>query len=115
MFGPSLSTRETVWYETPARAATSRMFGIRSALRSLGIAPLLPCPRAERDRSALSMNPSGRSDRSHGAVDIGRVDRIDRRHDGLGTANQEVDDLALGHLAVERGLHEGLLGQCHPG
>ncbi|GAA1723241.1 hypothetical protein GCM10009734_29710 [Nonomuraea bangladeshensis] len=30
--GESLSTRETVWYDTPAAAATSRMLGTATAL-----------------------------------------------------------------------------------
>jgi hypothetical protein len=33
--GESFSTRETVWYETPAIRATSRMFGARAGLDSV--------------------------------------------------------------------------------
>jgi len=46
MLGLSLSTRETVWYETPARAATSRMLGARTlSMSGFTVAPSL-CDRA---------------------------------------------------------------------
>jgi hypothetical protein len=44
-FGPSLSTRETVWCETPASRATSKILATRALGWSAFIALSRPCGR----------------------------------------------------------------------